>query len=287
MTMPNLRKIRNCPAALTIAGSDSGGGAGLQADLRTFSYFRVFGTCAVTTVTMQNPLTVAGIEAVTPVGVEAQIRTVRNVINLAGAKTGMLFSAEIIERVAFALRDFAAPLVVDPVMIATSGGKLLRDDAVDALRNSLLKLAAWITPNLPEAEVLTGTKISSPSDAVRAAKACAARWRCGVVLKGGHTAGPEAADVVVHNGECFFLAAPRIPVEGHAGHGTGCTFSAALTALLARSTPWKEALILAKTFVLASLSRPVRLGRHVCGMYPPEEDLAHFRPRIVCRDADS
>ena len=168
-----MQNVRLYPAALTIAGSDSGGGAGIQADLRTFHYFRVFGTSAITAVTFQNPLEVAGIEPVSPEGVRAQIRTVRKGIDIAAVKTGMLFSAEIIEAAADALSGFTGPLVVDPVMISTSGRNLLREDAVEALKNTLLPKAAWITPNLPEAEALTGRRIQSGDDAVQAARECA------------------------------------------------------------------------------------------------------------------
>ena len=280
-----MQNVRLYPAALTIAGSDSGGGAGIQADLRTFHYFRVFGTSAITAVTFQNPLEVAGIEPVSPEGVRAQIRTVRKGIDIAAVKTGMLFSAGIIEAAADALSGFTGPLVVDPVMISTSGRNLLREDAVEALKNTLLPKAAWITPNLPEAEALTGRRIQSGDDAVLAARECAERWKCSVVLKGGHADGPEAADVVFHDGKCLLLSTPRIPVKGNSDHGTGCTFSAALTALLALGTGWKDALIRAKAFVLASLAHPVRLS--VCGvygMYPPTETLTQFSQLIHCKE---
>lgn len=280
-----MQNVRLYPAALTIAGSDSGGGAGIQADLRTFHYFRVFGTSAITAVTFQNPLEVAGIEPVSPEGVRAQIRTVRKGIDIAAVKTGMLFSAEIIEAAADALSGFTGPLVVDPVMISTSGRNLLREDAVEALKNTLLPKAAWITPNLPEAEALTGRRIQSGDDAVQAARECAERWKCSVVLKGGHADGPEAADVVFHEGVSLLLSTPRILVKGNSDHGTGCTFSAALTALLAQGTGWKDALIRAKAFVLASLTHPVRLS--VCGvygMYPPTETLTQFSQLIHCKE---
>lgn len=279
-----MQNERLYPAALTIAGSDSGGGAGIQADLRTFHYFRVFGASAITAVTFQNPLEVAGIEPVSPEGVRAQIRTVRKGIDITAVKTGMLFSAEIIEAAADALSGFTGPQVVDPVMISTSGRNLLREDAVEALRNTLLPRATWITPNLPEAEALTGRRIQSGDDAVEAARECAEHWKCSVVLKGGHAEGPEAADVVFHEGECLLLSTPRIPVKGNSDHGTGCTFSAALTAQLALGTGWKDALIRSKAFVLASLTHPVRLS--VCGvygMYPPAETLTQFSQLIRCK----
>ncbi len=285
--MASILPTRDYPAAMTIAGSDSGGGAGIQADLRTFSYFRVFGCSAITAVTFQNPLEVTGIEPVSPEGVKAQIETVRKAIDLKAAKTGMLFSAGIIEAAADAMRDFTGPLVVDPVMISTSGKKLLQDDAIDAMRKKMLPIASWITPNLPEAEALTGHPIKSTADAVAAARECAEKWGCSVVVKGGHAEGPEAADIVVHLGHCLLLSAPRVPVLGNSDHGTGCTFSAALTALLANGTEWKDALIRAKAFVSASLGYPVCLSGDVLGMFPPEEgDLDWFGKKIVCRELE-
>jgi hydroxymethylpyrimidine/phosphomethylpyrimidine kinase len=284
--MSSFSLIREYPAAMTIAGSDSGGGAGIQADLRTFNCFRVFGTSAVTAVTFQNPLEVTGLEAVSPAGVRAQIETVRKAIDIKAAKTGMLFSAEIIEAAAESMRDFSGPLVVDPVMISTSGKKLLRDDAVQALREILIPQAAWITPNLPEAEVLLERPIRTGDDAVAAARECAEKWGCSVVIKGGHAEGAEASDVAVYEGHCVLLSAPRVPVAGNADHGTGCTFSAALTALLARGTDWLDALVKAKAFVLASLVRPVRLSDWAAGMFPPEESLEIYSKPIVCRELE-
>ena len=284
--MSSFSLIREYPAAMTIAGSDSGGGAGIQADLRTFNYFRVFGTSAITAVTFQNPLEVTGIEAVSAAGVRAQIETVRKAIEIKAAKTGMLFSAEIIEAAAGSMRDFRGPLVVDPVMISTSGKKLLRDDAVQALREILIPQATWITPNLPEAEVLAERPVKTGVDAVSAARECAEKWGCSVIIKGGHAEGAEAADVAVHKGHCVLLSTPRVPVAGNADHGTGCTFSAALTALLARGTDWLEALVKAKAFVLASLARPVKLSDRAAGMFPPEESLEIYCKQIVFRELE-
>ena len=196
----------------------------------------------------------------------------------------MLYSAEIIEAVADALKDFAGPLVVDPVMISTSGKPLLRTDAVQALRKTLLPRAAWITPNLPEAEILAGHPVGSGMDAVDTARKCAAQWGCSVIIKGGHAEGGEAMDVAVHQDRCLLLSAPRVPVAGNSDHGTGCTFSSALTAQLALGKDWTEALICAKAFVLASLRCPVRLSGLACGMFPPEEELSAFCQQITCRE---
>ena len=135
--------------------------------------------------------------------------------------------------------------------------------------------------------MLTGHTVKSGPDAVRAARECADRWGCSVVLKGGHAEGPEAGDVVVHQGHCLLLSSPRAPIAGNSDHGTGCTFSSALAAQLALGTDWHEALIRAKTFVLASLTRPVRLSDRAAGMFPPEEELSVFRHQITYREIES
>ncbi len=269
---------------MTIAGSDSGGGAGIQADLRTFSYFRVFGTSAITAVTSQNPLSVTGIEPVRASAVELQIRTVMAEIELSAVKTGMLFSRSILLAAVRCLAGFPGEIVVDPVMISTSGKKLMKDSAVEAMKKQMLPLATWITPNIPEAEVLCGHKIVSLDDCIAAAEECAARWNCSVVVKGGHSGDcSTASDVVCHQGELRLLETERLPVKKNSDHGTGCTFSAALTALLARGVAWEQALIRAKAFISASLSESVSLSSSgTYAMFPPEKDLGGYEKRIVC-----
>ena len=160
------------PAALSIAGSDSGGGAGIQADLRTFNAFGVYGCTAITAVTSQNPKKVARIDAIPAEGVVSQIETVLEAIRVRCAKTGMLFSAEIVSAVAACMARHELPLVVDPVMVSTSGSMLLKEDAVEALKNELFPLADWITPNLPEAELLLGRKLKGEADYIDAAREC-------------------------------------------------------------------------------------------------------------------
>lgn len=268
----NNAENRICPAVLSIAGSDSGGGAGIQADLRTFHAFGVYGCTAVTAVTSQNPKTVSRIDAIPPSGVVAQIETVLEAIQIRRAKTGMLFSAEIISSVAECLARYNLPLVVDPVMVSTSGSMLLKEDAIEALKSSLFPLAEWITPNLPEAELLLGRKLRDEADYASAAQECHARWGVSVLLKSGHARGTEDAnDFVCRNGCVYRLSSKRLPDCGQS-HGTGCTLSSALTAALACGIPWKKALCAAKAFVFGSLAEYVEIGFGVPAMYPPRED---------------
>ena len=269
---------------MTIAGSDSGGGAGIQADLRTFSWFGVFGTSAVAALTAQNPLLVAGIEPVRPAAVELQIRTVRKELAVSAVKTGMLFSRPVILAVARALSGFSGEFVVDPVMISTSGKKLMLDSAADALRKHILPLATWMTPNLPEAEAISGMKIRNLDDCKRAAEYCAEHWKCSVIVKGGHAnARDDAADLVFHDGEFFLFRSERLPVQKNSDHGTGCTFSAALTALLAKGIAWDRAVLRAKAFVAASLAETVKISRKgLYAMFPPEIPLNQYEQKISC-----
>lgn len=271
------------PAALTIAGSDSGGGAGIQADLRTFSANGVFGTSAITAVTSQNPTAVTRVDALPPDAVAEQIRCVLEVIDISAVKTGMLFSAEIIRTVADSLKNTGIPLVIDPVMISTSGSKLLRDDALDALKEDLLPMATWITPNIPEAELLSDMRIRSTADAVSAAKKIAALWDTGVLLKGGHAEGEkEAADIICSGEQLFQISAARLSLPPHATHGTGCTLSAAIAAFLAKGETDLHAIVAAKAFVLGSLAEARGIGRinPVAAMFPPAE-LETYKKRIL------
>lgn len=270
------------PAVLTIAGSDSGGGAGIQADLRTFSAFETFGCSAVCAVTSQNPNEVTRIDLLDPAAVRAQIETVRRVIRLGAAKTGMLGSAPIIEAVADSLREFDAPLVVDPVMVSTSGAELLAPDAVGVLISKLLPLAAWITPNLPEAEKLSGIRIESYEDMLRAAKFCSESWECGCILKGGHFRdGGDAVDIICRGSEIYRVSAPLLALDGNTAHGTGCTLSAAFAAGLALEYSYLEAFRLAKAFVYGSLAEAVLIGDGIRAMYPPRQPWTE----CICIDA--
>lgn len=279
-TLPAPEKI---PAALTIAGSDSGGGAGIQADLRTFSANGVFGTSAIAAVTSQNPATVTRVDALPPEAVAEQIRCVMEQIDISAVKTGMLFSAEIIRAVAMALKDIQIPLVIDPVMISTSGSKLLRDDALETLMETLLPMATWITPNIPEAELLSGMRIQSLPDAVAAAQKIVARWNTGVLLKGGHAEGErESADIVCTADRLFRISANRLMLPPHATHGTGCTLSAAIAAFLAKGETDLQAIVSAKAFVLGSLAEARSIGRKelTAAMFPPAQ-LETYKKQIL------
>jgi hydroxymethylpyrimidine/phosphomethylpyrimidine kinase len=270
------------PVALTVAGSDSGGGAGIQADLRTFAAFGVYGCAAVTAVTAQNPLAVLRIDPIPAEGVAAQLEAIFPAFSVAAAKTGMLHDATTIRVVAGALAPRLIPVVVDPVMVAGSGAVLLRPEAIGELRDVLLPVAAWVTPNLPEAALLLDRPVADAVAMRDAALEISRRWDCGCVLKGGHAlTGDEelAVDVVAHGGKAYRLSSPV--VSDGAGHGTGCTFSAALAAALALRMPWREALAAAKAFVFGSLAEAIFPGPGLEAMYPPARNYIreiHLEP---------
>jgi len=245
--------------ACTIAGSDSGGGAGIQADLKTFQELKVFGTSVITALTAQNTRGVHGILPVEATFVEAQLTAVLDDFDVKALKTGMLFDAAIIETVAKLLKGTNIPIVVDPVMIAKGGQRLLLEEAVSAYRQHLLPIAAVCTPNIPEAEVLTGITIETQQDIERAAhKLLETGVRC-VVMKGGHLKSDKATDAVYQQDEPpFYVETERF--ETPRTHGTGCTFSAALTAGLAKGLSLQEAVILAKRFVDAAIKHPLNIG---------------------------
>ncbi len=249
------------PVALTIAGSDSGGGAGIQADLKTFTVMGVFGTSAITCITAQNPDGVTGIEAVSPKLIVAQIKAVTSGFPVAATKTGMLFSADIIHAVAKTLKTVSCgPLVVDPVMVATSGTRLLKLDAMEALFRDILPRATVITPNLNEAEILAGCKIKSLHDLLKAALVISKRFGTACLAKGGHLDGSKVVDVLCVDNELTLYTAPRVSLRGT--HGTGCTFSAALTAALANHENLHEAVAIAKSFVTNALKHARPAGKH-------------------------
>jgi hydroxymethylpyrimidine/phosphomethylpyrimidine kinase len=256
----SLREVRAVPIprALTIAGSDSGGGAGIQADLKTFSALGVFGMTAITALTAQNTTGVSAIMEVSPEFVRQQIDAVITDIGVDAAKTGMLSNAAIIEAVAERIRHYRIDaLVVDPVMIAKSGAPLLRPEAREALRRTLLPLALVVTPNLHEAAALTDRAVETlpeMEDAARTLHDLGARY---VVIKGGHLEG-AAVDVVFDGTRFERLEAPRIPTR-HT-HGTGCVFSAAITAGLARGLPVPAALRDAKAFITRAIETGLPLG---------------------------
>jgi hydroxymethylpyrimidine/phosphomethylpyrimidine kinase len=245
--------------ALTIAGSDSGGGAGTQADLKTFSALGVFGTSAITAITAQNTLGVTAVFELPPEIVAAQIDAVLTDIGADAVKTGMLSNSEIIRVVAAKVREYGiSTLVVDPVMVATSGDRLLREDAVEALRTELLPLATVVTPNLPEAEVLMGQEVSSLEQMREAARAIVGLGARSAVVKGGHLAG-DAVDVFYDGNSFTELPARRIDTTST--HGTGCTLASAIAALLARGEPLESAIGGAKVYLTAAIERSFPLGR--------------------------
>ncbi len=261
------------PSALTIAGSDSGGGAGVQADLRTFNALGVFGCSAITAVTSQNPLGVTRIDALAPEAVASQIDAVLAAIPVKATKTGMLFSAEIIEAVADAVGRHQLKLVCDPVMVATSGARLLEKSAIQVLAQKLLPRAEWITPNIPEAELLLGRKLDDRAAQLDGARALADKFGVCVLLKGGHLINSlEAIDFAVCDGKCYQLTSPVAEAAHHASHGTGCTLSAAITAGFALGMTWQQSLCEAKNFIYGSLNESVKIGKGIEAMYPPTVD---------------
>lgn len=247
------------PIALTVAGSDSGGGAGIQADLKTFHRHGAYGTSAITLLTAQNTTGVARIELLAPDLVVAQIDAVAADLPVAAAKTGALGSAAIVAAVAGALARWRiAPLVVDPVMISKHGHALLDDGAVETLRRELLPLATLVTPNRPEAEALAGLRVASEGDALRAARAIAALGARAVLIKGGHAEGAEVADLLFDGESALWLRAPRIDTP-HT-HGTGCAYSAAITARLAHGDALADAVRTAHAWLGRAIANAPGLG---------------------------
>src|SRR5256885_4572251 len=220
------------PVALTIAGSDSGAGAGIQADMKTFAALGVYGVTVITAITAQNTVGVRALQEVDVGVIAAQLDAVAEDFSIGALKTGMLSSAAIIEAVAAGIqRHPLRLLVVDPVMIAKSGDRLLREDAVDAMRRRLLPLAHLVTPNIPEAEVLSGRTIRTRDDRLAAALAIIELGAQAVVIKGGHSQDDPIVDLLVDRPRVHEYPAPRIVTTST--HGTGCTLSAAITAALA------------------------------------------------------
>jgi hydroxymethylpyrimidine/phosphomethylpyrimidine kinase len=251
------------PRALSIAGSDSGGGAGIQADLKTFSALGVYGMTAITAVTVQNTQGVRDYEALPPSIVADQIRAVVTDIGVDAAKTGMLASAEIVQAVADAVAETAVPnLVVDPVSVSKHGHRLLEDEAVGALRERLLPIATLVTPNLPEAAALAGFEVTSRDLMEDAAEAIRAMGPGAVLVKGGHLRGSTTADDVFFDGDRIeWVEAERIETANT--HGTGCTLSSAIAAYLARGHELLEAVREGKSFVTEAIRASLPLGRGI------------------------
>ncbi len=245
--------------ALTIAGSDSSGGAGIQADIKTMTMNGVYAMSAVTALTAQNTTGVTGIMEVTPDFLALQLEAVFTDIYPDAVKTGMVSSGELIRTIAEKLRKFGAKrIVVDPVMVATSGAKLISDDAIEILKSELLPLAAVITPNIPEAEVLSGMSIKNEEDMISAAKAVYERYGCNVLCKGGHQIN-DANDLLYREGGYVWFKGKRI--DNPNTHGTGCTLSSAIASNLARGQTLDDAVKNAKDYISGALNAMLDLGK--------------------------
>ena len=269
--------IETQKTALTIAGSDSGGGAGIQADLKTFAALGVHGASAIACLTAQNPRRVLGVEPASPKILRQQIEAVFEELPPSAVKTGMLFSAANIRVVANFLvgrassrasssgasphQNHLPPVIVDPVMVSTSGAKLLEPAAVKILTEKLLPLAALVTPNLDEAEILTGHRPASVEEMREAARQIHSRFGCAALVKGGHLkSSREAVDIFFDGKTELLLSAPF--VKGIRTHGTGCTYSAAICAALALGHDLPRAVEIGKSFVASAISGSYKIGRH-------------------------
>lgn len=254
-----MRQSSVTPVAMTIAGSDSGGGAGIQADLKTFAALGVYGCTAITSLTAQNTRGVQGVMPISPAFVQAQIASVLSDMSVGAIKTGMLANAQIIDAVADALSQVESiPLVVDPVMIATSGDRLLAEDAIDKFITRLLPLATLVTPNLHEAAALLNEPLALTLDAMKAqAKKILALGAKAVLVKGGHSASADATDVLLTADQEYLFSAPRIHTKNT--HGTGCTLASAIAAGLAKHLPLHSAVQEAKVYLHNALQQADQL----------------------------
>jgi len=253
------------PVALTIAGSDSGGGAGIQADLKTFAACGVHGTSAIACLTAQNPKRVLAVEPCSPPMLRRQLAAVFAELPPRAVKTGLLFTAgnlRVVAKFFAAPRHRGIPLVVDPVMVSTSGRTLLEPTALQSLLEELLPLATLVTPNLDEAERLSGQAIREPEDLRAAARAIHSRFGCAVLVKGGHLKDTREALDIFNDGNLeLLLTAPR--VNGILTHGTGCTYSAAICAALALGRDLPHAVAFGKQFITAAIAGSYRVGAHL------------------------
>ncbi len=245
--------------ALTIAGSDSCGGAGIQADIKTMTAHGVYAMSAVTALTAQNTTGVSDIMEVTPAFLEKQLDCVFEDIMPDAVKTGMVASSELIRVIAAKIKQYHAKnLVVDPVMVATSGSKLISDDAIGTLKHELLPLATVITPNIPETEVITGMQVRTQEDMIRAAKWIYEQYGCAVLCKGGHQIN-DANDLLYRDGDYRWFYGKRIPNPNT--HGTGCTLSSAIASNLAKGQSLDEAVLYAKNYISGALAAMLDLGK--------------------------
>ena len=270
--------------ALTIAGSDSSGGAGIQADIKTMTANGVFAMSAVTALTAQNTTGVTGIMEVSPEFLKEQIDCIFTDIRPDAVKIGMVSSAELIRAIAEKLKEYQAEnIVVDPVMVATSGAKLISDDAIGTLKEALLPMADILTPNIPEAEVLSGMEVKTEEDMVKAAEKISRTYRCAVLLKGGHQLN-DANDLLCRGGEHRWFYGKRI--DNPNTHGTGCTLSSAIASNLAKGFDMETAVERAKAYISGALGAMLDLGKgsgpmnhafDISGEYIKESDIAAER----------
>jgi len=259
LNMIDPKLYRRLPIAITIAGSDSGGGAGIQADLKTFAALQVHGTTAITSITAQNTYSVTGVQDISLDIIRKQIIAVHDDMGIDAGKTGMLHTSEIIDTVSNIVGKLGFPLVVDPVMIAKSGAKLLRDEAINTMVKKLFPIAKVVTPNKFEAEVLSNTKISGIEDMKKASKIIRDLGPEVVVVKGGHISIDEAIDVAYDGRGYKVFKSPRY--SDKTTHGTGCSFSAAIAAYLARKYDVIEAIKEAKKFISIAIKYGILIGR--------------------------
>ena len=262
---------------LTIGGSDSGGGAGIQADIKTFSVLGLHGTSALTAITAQNTLGVQKVFGLPPEQVRAQLESITDDFSIAYAKTGMLHSAQIVEAVADHIRRKGIPLVLDPVIEAEAGGRLLRPDAVSALNEHLIPLADVVPPNIFEAEAFAGIPVRDTESAARAARNIIRKGARAVIIKGGHL---DCTDLVMVEDRAIYLSSERVKGENH---GIGCTFSAALTSFLAMGCSIEDAAFKAREFAKSSLRGSLQVGK---GVGPVNQSAAlrdeASRYRVLC-----
>jgi hydroxymethylpyrimidine kinase/phosphomethylpyrimidine kinase len=258
--MDGIERIRGkTPVAMTIAGSDSGGGAGIQADLKTFAALGVHGTAAITSITAQNTKSVTAVQDVDPEVIRKQIVAVAEDIGIDAAKTGMLHTEEIIKAVSSEIGRYNLQLVVDPVMIAKSGAHLLKPEAIDAMKLHILPKATVVTPNRFEAERLTGIEVRTIDDAKNCAEKICELGPQAVVIKGGHLNGEESVDILYYRSRFKLFSAPRINVK--TTHGTGCSFSAAIAAELAKGEEVPTAIETAKSLVTTAIRFGIDVGK--------------------------
>ena len=270
---------KSYPAALTVSASDACGSSGIQADLRTFNAFGVFGCSVVTAVASPNPRLAGRVDLLPGASVAAQIEAVISGLGAVSVKSGMLGSAENVEALASAVKKYKLSLVCDPAIYSSAGSRWLDDDGVAALKQQLLPLAGWITPGIREAELLLGTDIRSIDDQIRAAAELQKQFGSPVLLKGGDAGNnaakgklPRITDVVCRNGELWKISSLKADVPVSASYGAGCTLSAALAASFALELSWKEAVCESRSFVMGSLIENIRIGNDLYAMYPPGND---------------